>query len=264
MLEINLLPKEYRRRGNVLNFDKKFMYVGVAAAAVVIALGGITFYQTHQVGRLEKLIAKARIEEGRYKKDIAIIDALTEVKSKILARVAAIEKLDTRRDYYVRLMEDLNGRIPEFLWMTAFNETPPSTGPASSSQPGKPGVPSAPKNEPPKPVQAAAAQQIPIGPVVGQAVIEGYAHSLSAVGQFIIGLMKSDFFDNIKLSRAVAEDVGDVTAFNFRITCDLNYDVDLARDEFEDVSDDGIDISSTAGHDDDVYEFDYFQSGEEQ
>ena len=80
MLEINLLPKEYRRRGNVLNFDKKFLYVGVAAAALVIALGSITFYQNHQIGRMEKLIAKARVEEGRYKKDIAIIDALSEVK----------------------------------------------------------------------------------------------------------------------------------------------------------------------------------------
>lgn len=254
MLEINLLPKEYRRRSNVLNFDKKFMYVGVAAAAVVVALGGISFYQTHQVSRLEKLIQKARIEEGRYKKDIAIIDALTEVKGKILARVSAIEKLDQRRDFYIRLMEDLNSRIPEFLWMTGFQETPPSIGAVTPAQPGKSAPPSrgAAKTPP-----AIANPATPEGPVLGTAEIDGYAHSLNAIGSFIIGLMKSDFFDNIRLSRAVAEDVGEVTAYNFRITCSLNYDADRTRDEFEDVSADDLNLSSTVGHDDDIYDFDY-------
>jgi Tfp pilus assembly protein PilN len=256
MLEINLLPKEYRRRSNVLNFDKKFMYVGAAAAAVVVVLGGISFYQNHQIGRLDKLIAKARMEESRYKKDIAIIDALTEVKEKILARVAAIEKLDHRRDYYIRLMEDLNSRIPEFLWMTGFEETPPSIGSATpATQPGKTPV----STNTAKPVATPASGQLAVAanPAVGTAVIQGYSHSLNALGSFIIGLMKSDYFDNIKLSRAVAEDVGDVTAFNFKITCDLNYDVDAARDEFEDVSDDDLNLSSIRDNHTDIYDFDY-------
>lgn len=258
MLEINLLPKEYRRRGNVLNFDKKFLYVGVAAAAFVIALGGITFYQNHQVGRLQRLIAKARIEEGRYKKDIAIIDALTEVKEKILARVSAIEKLDQRRDFYIKLMEDLNTRMPEFLWMTAFTETPPSTG-APANQPGTPGKPVS------TPPGQGTAQQptVAVDPTVGTATIQGYAHSLNAIGSFIIGLMKSDFFDNIKLNQAVAEDVGSVTAYNFKITCNLHYDADLAKDQFEEMSDEDFDLSTTEGHQDD-YSFDYFNDSYEE
>lgn len=260
MLEINLLPKEYRRRGNVLNFDKKFLYVGVAAAALVVALGGITFYQNHQVGRLEKLIAKARIEEGRYKKDIAIIDALTEVKEKILARVSAIEKLDQRRDFYIKLMEDLNTRIPEFLWMTAFSETPPSVGTPVNNQPGTPGKP---VNVPPGQTAPAQPAAEPVNPAIGTAVIEGYAHSLNAIGTFIIGLMKSDFFDNVKLSQAVAQDVGSVTAYNFKITCNLHYDADLSKDEFEDSSDEDIDLSTTSGHQDD-YSFDYFNDSYEE
>lgn len=259
MLEINLLPKEYRRRGNVLNFDKKLVYIGVAAAAFVIALGGITFYQNHQMGRLQKLIAKARIEEGRYKKDIAIIDALTEVKEKILARVSAIEKLDHRRDFYIKMMEDLNARIPEFLWMTGFAETPPSTG-APANQPGTPGKP---VNTPPG--QAAAAQQpvVAVNPAIGKAEIQGYAHSLNAIGAYIIGLMKSDFFDNVKLAQAINEDVGSVTAYNFKITCDLNYDADLAKDEFEDMSGEDFDLSSASAQDED-YSFDYFNDMNEE
>lgn len=260
MLEINLLPKEYRRRGNVLNFDKKFLYVGVAAAAFVIALGSITFYQSHQIGRMQKLIAKARVEEGRYKKDIAIIDALTEVKEKILARVSAIEKLDQRRDFYIKLMEDLNSRMPEFLWMTGFAETPPSSGAPASSQPGAPVKPAGP------PAGKGAIAQQPAPPInlaIGTAVIDGYSHSLNAIGSFIIGLMKSDFFDNVKLSRAVAEDVGSVTAYNFRITCDLHYDADLAKDQFEEMSDEDFDLSSTP-EDQDDYTFDYFNDNYEE
>lgn len=259
MLEINLLPKEYRKRGNVLDFDKKFLYVGVAAAALVVVLGGITFYQTHQMGRLEKLIAKARVEEGRYKKDIAIIDALTEVKEKILARVSAIEKLDHRRDFYIKLLEDVNTRIPEFLWMTGFSETAPSVAaaaPATAAAPGaKPPVPPA-----GQPAQAAATT---VDLSKGTAVIEGYAHSLNAVGSFIIGLMKSDFFDDVKLSRAVAEDIGSVTAFNFKITCSLNYDADLIKDDFEESVDDELDLSSVNAYDNE-YGFDYFNDNTEE
>ena len=120
MIEINLLPKEYKKRANVLSFDKKAIYAGVAAAALVVVMGGLTFYQSTQVGKLNKLITKARMEENRYKKDIAVIDALTEVKSKIMARVDAIEKLDQRRTFYISLLEDLNSRMPEYLWMTGF------------------------------------------------------------------------------------------------------------------------------------------------
>ena len=261
MLEINLLPKEYRRRGNVLNFDKKLVYIGVAAAAFVIALGGITFYQNHQMGRLQKLIAKARIEEGRYKKDIAIIDALTEVKEKILARVSAIEKLDHRRDFYIKMMEDLNARIPEFLWMTGFNETPPSVAAVNPNQPGVPAKPAG--GAPPGQPANAQAQTPPVNMAVGTATIDGYSHSLSAIGSFIIGLMKSDFFDNIKLNQAVAEDVGSVTAYNFKITCNLHYDADLAKDQFEEMSDEDFDLSTTEGHQDD-YSFDYFNDSYEE
>ncbi len=75
--------------------------------------------------------------------------------------------------------------------------------------------------------------------------------------------MKSDFFDNVKLSKAVAEEVGSVTAYNFRITCNLLYDADLAKDEFEEMSDEDFDLSSTV-EDQDEYGFDYFNDNYEE
>jgi Tfp pilus assembly protein PilN len=252
MIEINLLPKEYKKRTNVLSFDKKAIYAGIAAAALVVVMGGLTFYQSHQLSKLNRSITKARMEENHYKKDIAVIDALTEVKSKILARADAIEKLDQRRTFYLTLLEDLNSRMPEFLWMTEFTETPVGGEPTGASQPGGKGGPTKPQpgsaQAKPQPQQQPAA--VVGGPILGTAAIEGYAFSLNSIGSFIIGMMKSDFFRNVKLSRAVAQDVGSVTAYDFRITCDLNYDAHLIQENPID-SEEGPQIGSIHGLDED-------------
>lgn len=247
MIEINLLPKEYRKRTNVLSFDKKALYGSIAAAALVVIMGAMTFYQSSQMNKLSRMAIKARMEENRYKKDIAVIDALTEVKSKILARVEAIEKLDHRRTFYLSLLEDLNSRIPEYLWMTSFLEIPAGTDPRGAAQPGgklrgsqQPSAAQASKElEKEQPVAA-------VGPMQGTAEIEGYAFSLNSIGSFIIGMMKSDYFKNVKLNRAVAEDVGTVTAYTFKISCDLNYDAHLIKDELID-TEEGLQIGSIDG-----------------
>ena len=257
MIEINLLPKEYKKRANPLSFDKKVIYAGIAAAALVVVMGGLTFYQSTQVSNLNKLITKARMEQNRYKKDIAVIDALTEVKSKILARVEAIEKLDQRRTFYISLMEDLNSRMPEYLWMTGFLEIPAGSEPQGASQPGGKGKLT---QQPGRATGAATAASQPgketpqqaeatVSPAQGSAEIEGYAFSLNSIGSFMIGMMKSDFFKNVKLNRAVAEDIGTVTAYTFKISCDLNYDAHLIQENPTD-TDEGPQIGSAQGSDD--------------
>jgi Tfp pilus assembly protein PilN len=266
MIEINLLPKEYKKRANPLSFDKKVVYAGIAAAALVVVMGGLTFYQSTQVSKLDKLITKARMEQNRYKKDIAVIDALTEVKSKILARVEAIEKLDQRRTFYISLMEDINSRMPEYLWMTGFMEIPAGSEPNGASQPGGKGKPA---QQPGRAAGAATATSQPgkespqlaesaVGPMQGSAEIEGYAFSLNSIGSFMIGLMKSEFFKNVKLNRAVAEDVGTVTAYTFKISCNLNYDAHLIQENPID-TDEGLQIGSAQDADDgESYNYDYF------
>jgi Tfp pilus assembly protein PilN len=260
MIEINLLPKEYRKRGNVLSFDKRIIYVGVVAAALVVVMGGLTIFQRQELSAINRMISKARMEENRYRKDIAIIDALTEVKAKILARVDAIEKLDHRRSFYISLLEDLNSRLPEFLWMTSFSETPTGGVAVAATQPGRsqPGTTAA------KTPETEAQKLAAATPQTGSAVIEGYAYSLNAVGSFLIGLVKSDYFKNVKLSRAVAEEIGSVTAFNFKVSCDLNYEAQPIIDELQD-TEEGLQISVNAGHEHDSYDRqDYVGDYEEQ
>jgi Tfp pilus assembly protein PilN len=221
MIEINLLPKEYRKRSSLITFDKKLLYVGIGAAVLILAMGGTTIYQRYQLSSLDKLIVKARIEENRYRQDLELIDALTQVKSKILERLDAVEKLDRRRDFYVNMLEDLNHRIPEYVWMTSFGETSP---------------------QPAAEVDSAVAPETQTN--VGHATIKGYAFSLNAIASFMIGLMKSEFFDNVQLGHTLQEPVlANVKAYNFELTCDLNYDATDVLEDLEDVPEEDFRLS---------------------
>lgn len=223
MIEINLLPKEYRKRSSFVTFDKKLLYVGAAAALLFLAVGATTIYQRYQLSDLDQLIVKAKIEENRYRQDLELIDGLTEVKGKILERLDAVEKLDRRRDFYVNMLEDLDRRIPEYLWMTAFSETPPQAPAAGDS------------------VAAPAAAMN-----LGHAKIKGYAFSLNAIASFMIGLMKSDYFDDVQLGHTVQEPLlANVKAYNFEVTCDLNYDATDVMEDLEDVPEEDFRLSST-------------------
>ena len=57
MIEINLLPKEYRKRASAFHFDKKLIYGAAGAAVVVLLLATVTFYQRYQVRSLDEKIA---------------------------------------------------------------------------------------------------------------------------------------------------------------------------------------------------------------
>lgn len=225
MIEVNLLPKEYRKRGNLVTLDKKLLYIGAVAALVILAIGATTIYQKYELSNLDKMIAKAKVEENRYRQDLEMIDALTEVKGKILERLDAVDRLDRRRDFYVSMMEDLGRRVPEYLWMTGFSETPPQMpAPGDTSQ---------------------AAQAIDMS--LGSARINGFAFNLNSIASFMIGLIKSDYFDNVQLGHTVQEDVlTEVTAYNFEITCELNYDATEVLDEFEDVPEEQFRLGSNA------------------
>lgn len=236
MIEINLLPKEFRKGGGLVAFDKRFLYIGIAAAIVFLAIGGITIYQKYQISTLDRLIAKARVEEDRYRDDLKLIDALTDVKGKILERLDAVDKLDRRRDYYVRLMEDLNHRVPEYLWLTGLTEDFPKPPPKPEPQKGKAAAKQQEKEPEPTP---------DVMETFSHAKLEGYAFNLSAIGSFMIGLMKSDYFDNIHLGRTVYERAADkVDGYRFEITCDLNLEATETRDEIEGLPEEDFSLSA--------------------
>jgi Tfp pilus assembly protein PilN len=199
MIEINLLPKELQKRTGSLALPKPALYMLAGLAGLAAVLAGLTVMQKMRIANIQKKIAEAKVREAKMQKDIQIVDALTELKGKILERMAAIDGLDQNRSAYVRFLEDLSGRVPEYLWLSNFREG--SGGGAVQPQAGNP-------------AQTAAASG-------AKTVIEGFAYSLNSLATFMVQMKKSPFIKNIELSFAKEQKLENSRLYNFQLTCDL-------------------------------------------
>ncbi len=225
MIEVNLLPKEYRKRATTFRFDKRVIYTAIGAGAIVLLLVAVTFHQNYQISSLDQNIAKASAEKLRLQDDIKLIDGLTELKEKIILRMEAIEKLDRYRSTWVNVLQDLNVRVPDFLWLTRV---------AGSDEVG--GVRPVPRNVPgQEAVDTTQAEEFVMFDRPAPTEIEGYAFTLNSVASLLVGLMKSDYFDNINLAFAKEEEVMGISAYKFRVMCDLVFD--KALDQMEPMED---------------------------
>lgn len=209
MIEINLLPKEYLKKSFGISLGKAGLYGVAAAAGVILMLVCITFYQMHQLAKLEDNIAKARQRAAMLEKDIKLVDALIDVKAKITNRMAAVERLDSHRSAWVKILEDLARNVPEFVWLGRFSEKAPQDTVVPSNQQG---------NEPQK-----EQQPVESFPVVRSAEIEGYAFTLNALASFMIKMMRSNYFDEVELVSSDEVKFLDEKAYNFVLTCNLHY-----------------------------------------
>jgi Tfp pilus assembly protein PilN len=218
MIEINLLPKDYRKKSFSLSLGKTGVYSLIAAAGIVVMLIGVTFYQMHQLTTLDDNISKAQQRAAMLQKDIAIVDALTDVKGKINRRITAVDKLDGHRSSWVRVLEDLTRNVPEFVWLVKLDQEggdqQDTRGKARGNQ----------KEEEPE------QEVIPPGssrtPEVIKVSVEGYAFTLNALATFMINMMRSDYFDEVELTSTeekFLDNEKEHKAFNFVLTSNLHY-----------------------------------------
>jgi len=197
MIEINLLPKELQWKRFSFALDKKL--VGLLAVGIVIVLGlaGYSFIlQVGKISSLQKNIANYKAETEQFAPEIAKIDDINVKKGQLMARMTAIELLDRNREYWVGLMQDIIGRVPEYLWLTSIQE-------ASAAAAGK--------------TQPAGA---PAGSV--KSTIEGFSFSLNALATFIVRLKKSEIMSNIEITSIALQETEETKAYLFRLTCDFN------------------------------------------
>jgi Tfp pilus assembly protein PilN len=189
MIQINLLPKEYLKNKRAFAVGKSGLYVVASAAAVVAMLCGVTFWQMHQITALDESIARANQRAAMLRQDIQMVDALTDVKSKITDRMQAVERLDRHRSVWVRLLENMASDIPEFVWL---GKSQPGGSLAGNTQSAQTGTGLAGDT-----------------PNVCDVEIEGYAFTLNAVAALMIKLMQSDYFDNVELVKSEENKFGD-------------------------------------------------------
>ena len=117
MIEINLLPKDYQKKSLDLSLGKSGLYFVGGAVGVLVMLLGLTMWQKARLAGLEDKIDQARAKEATLLRDIRLVDALQDVKAKITHRMQAVERLDSHRSSWVRILEDVARNVPEFVWL---------------------------------------------------------------------------------------------------------------------------------------------------
>jgi len=201
MLEINLLPKELQHRRFGFKPDKKLINViaGGVAIALVLFLYSY-FFQITALNDLQTEIADYERQRAEYMIEIKKIEDI-ELKSKqILARQHAIMTLDTSRDYWVKLLEDLIRRVPEYVWITTFDQATAAAVPAAA--PGQPNT-----------------RRVSVGSSKTQ--INGYSFSLNSLATFIIRLKKSETFNDVEITSIKLQETDKAKAYSFELTCNL-------------------------------------------
>lgn len=199
MIEINLLPKEYRKRSFDFSLGKAGLYMIGGAVGVVCMLFAITFMQKAQISELDTNISRAKRRAAMLHKDIQLVEGLESVKIKITQRMAAVERLDSHRNVWVQILEEIARDVPEFVWLVKFSQ-----------------------EDPPAPAPDDTTTAESTFSMVRSARLEGYSFTLNALAAFMINIMRSDYFDEVELVSTNEVTFDKYTAFNFVLSCDVH------------------------------------------
>jgi Tfp pilus assembly protein PilN len=223
MIQINLLPKEYRKKNQFFSFKKGTLYALAGAGALVVLMLFATTYQTWKLRSIDGKMREAKERTEKLKKDIQLVDALTEVREKLLLRMNAIENLDKYRSVWINIMQDLSGRIPNYLWLSGFKEEQQVMQAAAPTTNTLSGLPSS----NPLPQQAAQAPDttrtagVNFGP--RKATIDGHCYSINSLAAFLINLTRSNYIKNVELKFIRSAQQDKQKYFTFQLGCDLIY-----------------------------------------
>jgi Tfp pilus assembly protein PilN len=216
MIEINLLPKELKRKGGKLALDKTLIYVGTIAGILVVSFVVISIVQSFKLKALDKKIAEAQKRTEELRKNMELVDALIDLKGKLLQRMSTIETLDKNRATWVYILEDLSQRVPEHLWLSLLKEEEPA-----SASPAGTGA------------DTTTQKALPLSSTK-KVTMEGYTYSINSLALFLIELMRSEYFKNMELQFIKKSEMEKQKTFSFGLSGDLVYAPEPKVDESSD------------------------------
>jgi len=209
-IEINLLPRELRKRRQGISLDKSLTLIVGLAVVLAVAFVAVNLYQSMKLRALNNKIAEAQARAQELRKNIELVDALTDVKDKVLQRMSAIEALDRSRAVWVGVMEDLAERVPDYLWLSLLQEEEAQVAAVPDSA-----------------VDSTAIMSQPSSPAQKRVTMEGYSYSLNSLASFLIELIGSPYFKNMELQYVKRAEVEERKTFTFQLVGDLYYVPDL-------------------------------------
>jgi Tfp pilus assembly protein PilN len=190
-VEINLLPAEYRVHKRGIRISRAIVYPVLGLVVLGFFLLSWTIGLDSQIHQLrgDILTVNDMIQKNSYIKDQ--INRLRSDRSVIQEKIVALERINVNREKWVRLMEILCQRIPDFTWVVSIDEkdqTPPLLA------------------------------------------IEGRTLSFPEVANFMSRLSESEFIRSVDLS-SIEETREAIKMFRFNISCTINPDVRLETEK---------------------------------
>jgi Tfp pilus assembly protein PilN len=190
-VEINLLPAEYRVHKRGIRISRAIVYPVLGLVVLGFFLLSWTIGLDSQIHQLrgDILSINDMIQKNSYIKDQ--INRLRSDRSVIQEKIVALERINVNREKWVRLMEILCQRVPDFTWVVSIDEkdqTPPLLA------------------------------------------IEGRTLSFPEVANFMSRLSESEFIRSVDLS-SIEETREAIKMFRFNISCTINPDVRLETEK---------------------------------
>jgi len=222
MIQINLLPKEFRRKTGAPSLGPSGYYVAGAVSGRVLLIAVVTIFQRVQLTQLGQKMDVARFRTEQLQKDIAVVDALIDVKAKIMQRMEAVERLDRHRTVWVRILEDISGRVPEYTWLSSIKESGAESSAKTKSKgakgtAGKAAAQAA--TEADSTAVKADENKMPFRAVS----IQGYSFTLNSLANFMINLMNSHFFSDVEMAAVEEVQFQKQKAYSYTVTATLHF-----------------------------------------
>jgi Tfp pilus assembly protein PilN len=121
-IEINLLPAEYRDHKKAIHLQREVVYPALAVGILWIVCILWTFQLDSTIGQIKSKISHTEnmIKLNKPIKDEII--RLKESKTVVQGKIVALEQISVDRAKWVRLMEVVCQRLPDYTWVESCEE----------------------------------------------------------------------------------------------------------------------------------------------
>jgi type IV pilus assembly protein PilM len=188
-LEIDLSPRSVRQ-GKSTSRRKPLILAAVVAWALACALPFLMVNKELELATSEQQKIESTAQQlDQLKKQMETLETESDVQG---LRVTSLKKLLSQRDAWIELLNEINSKVPEGLWITQFS-------PSYNGQPLDTEVDVV-KSGPPgaRPARGQVAPVRQMAPEVNQIMVKGLIEATidpSTVNTFVAGLAKTGWFD---------------------------------------------------------------------
>jgi len=119
MIKINLLAvKEAKKRATAQN---QLIAAAIVFLVVFAGIGYIAFSRTQTVKRLDKEIADKQQELKRLQETQKKVEKFKKDNADLQQKISVITSLETGRDWYLQIIDQLSEAAPEGLWIETLD-----------------------------------------------------------------------------------------------------------------------------------------------